>query len=801
MNNNDLISTLETGSIEVIKKSSAEITARIDDHKINEKEMIFLCQTILKVLPNAAPGIFTIINCIVQKVLNEKTPQTFPTDLIGALKPFLGKKKQDDAIETARQIIQKISPSAFWEFSGDYLGDKNPTLVLNITTFLNEFLTNDEDFKVGKNLNELIKNMTHTNADVRAISFNTTKIVYERKPKTIIKRIKEQIPGDADSIIAKLGSVENKEQVKKRPSAIAPSSSPSDVSKEDIINDLELEFEQHGMSIPPSTKQIKLTELEGKLDSKAEWEERFEAVKQIASICKGSTNKKETANEFKTIVASFLSCAVDARSTLAKEACLDIVVIAEALGKSLDKVSQSIIPYLLAKTNNGAAVIAQSSRLAIVNYVSHVYGKNTKSALIEGYQSKSEEARATIIEAMINATSCWSYDFTPDIVDVIEQAKMDKSEKVRNIANRFEPDADSVASSVSQTSRKSKIPQVTPRTSVKMPMKQQKEEETPAKQQRDEGKTPLKQQRDEGKTPVRKPQDEGKTPVRNQRNEGKTPAKQREEGKAPMKQQRDDGKTPSKQQREEGKTPMRFQKIDGKTPLRNSKDEDKTPLKTPKSVRGGVTPLKQQKPEKEVEEETEPKITFDDAVNDPDTNVLVEFLETQKPDLFGKMQDVIDVLCSEMKYPMPNKALKLVDILLSSYGSCMSSYLSIILDNLSEFPECGVPIINSLSRFFGEDPIALLLYSSKLPYIYPFILNHALRSKDIDTMVRAVLLAIQNDAYESNHGIIIDLLQRIYDQDKDKVEMMFSSIPVEKRKEIFPEIESKMPFVVCLFRN
>ena len=437
----------------------------------------------------------------------------------------------------------------------------------------------------------------------------------------------------------------------------------------------------------------------------------MESINKIVALCKGTTKHKETARDFRSVVNSFMDCATDARSALCKTACLGIAAIAAALGPSLDSCSDFIVPPLLSRTNHGTAVISESSRFAVINYCAKVYGKHTKSVLKIGYQSRSAEARSTVIQAMIAACNSWPREQSDGLPEIIMQATKDKNNKVREVATLFNQELSALTSAAQTPARQSFIP----------------------------SKTPLK-----------------------------TPA---------------------------GTTPY-------KTP-KNAQDEGITPMKRPKRKNDeGVTPMKESAPsEINLDDEVHEDIDLLDALNQEDTNAIVEFLETRKPDLFGYMQLVIDIICDEAQKEMPNNAPKLVQILTQNYGKYLYSFLNIFVDILPDDEKCGKPIIDSLISYFGEEPISYLLYESKQPYSYSYILNYALKTKDADRMAKAVLASIQNGAYEYNHVIIYEMFQKINDQDKSKLEYLFMCIPDDVRNSIFTEIESTFPELVNLFKD
>ena len=260
--------------------------------------------------------------------------------------------------------------------------------------------------------------------------------------------------------------------------------------------------------------------------------------------------------------------------------------------------------------------------------------------------------------------------------------------------------------------------------------------------------------------------------------------------------------TPARQSYIPTKTPA------GKTPFKSAKalrDEGITPVKMKALEDQGMTPLKESAPSEihldDDDDDEQINTDLNDIIEQDNINTLVEYIETKHPSLFGYMNMVIEVLCTEMQNEMPNLAARLLGLLAKDYENSLYCFINVILEMLPDNDKSGRPIIETLMATYGEGPISSLLYTSQHPYAYYYILSHALKSNDCNEMTNAVYRAIQNDAYEYNHVIIFELFQKIREQDQSKLEYLFMLIPVEMRKSIFTEIESQFPEIVELFKD
>ncbi|EAX94059.1 hypothetical protein TVAG_151060 [Trichomonas vaginalis G3] len=530
------------------------------------------------------------------------------------------------------------------------------------------------------------------------------------------------------------------------------SSTPSEMSTEDIISSLEVEFEFAGDDVIADDGLTKFTKFESKLKRTADWNDRLQAVTRIAALCKGTNNVKQSAAEFRTIVTSFVECLTDARSTLMKGACLALVTIAKSLKNHLDTSSFFIIPQLLDKTNNGAAVIAYSARFAVVNYVKYVYGKNTKATLENGITSPSEEARLTTLQAMIATISSWPESYSGRFQYFINQARTDKSSKIRSLASEYANE-----DSVSVFSTKS--------TASKIPIHKSKiTDSTSSKKSGIPTKTPA---RDNGVTPSKIPRCafNGTTPLRV-----------------------DNGMTPLK--------PLSV--LSTKSVKRAKEDDGKTPMKRHSDATEDFIP--DPEPFEDHEVTPEQKQTLDDIIAKSDIESLRNYIKQESPDLFGFLPPIIDILIAEMQKSSQISADFLTD-LCNFCASYLIPYVIDILTNLPSDEAAAKSIINVLSTAYGKQGVIRLLYSSEQPFVMPIILENALDNDDIDDQVRAVLATIKRDQYKNNVALVIDILQKIYEANKKLCIRTILNIPDDMRKSVLVDVETKLPELDEIFNG
>lgn len=534
-------------------------------------------------------------------------------------------------------------------------------------------------------------------------------------------------------------------------STTGTSAAPSEMSTEDIIANLEVEFDLAGEDIIPDDGIVSFRQFETKLKRKADWEERLQTVTRIASLCKGTDDPKKAAAEFRAIVPAFTECLLDARSTLMKGTCIALVSIAKSLGHRLDQCSFLLIPQLLDKTNNGTAFIAHTARFTVINFVKYVYGKNTKAALESNISSASEDVRYTTLQAMIATFSTWPESYAGCFQTYINSAKSDKSAKIRSLAAEFAND-DSI-SAVSAKSTASKIPIKQKLTDSNKSKKSSIPSQTPAK---DNGITPSKIPRCAfaGKTPLR--EDTGLTPLRPVSTHGKKAARAARED-------------------------------DGKTPMKKAAAENDDFIPDPE-------------PYEEHEISDEQKQAIEEVIAKNDAEVLSSYIEKESPDLFGFLPPVMDILIGEMQ-KSSKMSVKIVTQLCSLCPTYLSPYVIDILRYLSEDEQVGKSIISVLSTTYGEKGIMGLLYASELPWAFTMILEKAINSDDLAELTRAALGTIKRDLYSQNVSLVVDAIAKIDKISRKTAVRVLLAINEEQRISILADVGTKIPELDALFKD
>jgi hypothetical protein len=198
-------------------------------------------------------------------------------------------------------------------------------------------------------------------------------------------------------------------------------------------------------------------------------------------------------------------------------------------------------------------------------------------------------------------------------------------------------------------------------------------------------------------------------------------------------------------------------------------------------------------PEPEPQEEK----TLVQLIQEKDTAGIERLIaqSNPKPELIGRMQDVIDLVIMDLNEEEGiDVAISLLDLLCTHYGHSLYPFLTQLLLDLPEDEERGIRCLEHMSRVFGKLPLARLLRKSNLACANAFMLSVAEEVvTDADFQCRTVLAVILNGFYERFHNLIIFLLKRVYPTDPRKCEALLASIPVQDRNELLTEIQDQIP--------
>ena len=436
------INVISKAPADEIPSIFASISESMDRSQLSEKEMRELCSAILQKLPNSPPAVFRSSLSLCEKILDMKSyPATFPKSLLNALKaPLAAPKKpmREAALSLAKQLIDVLTPEAFWDIMFDCFASKSVVLKESALILLSHTLSSDASFRLGKMARPVFALLLDHSPELRQHSLQVVSAVYGRTPDKVEEALKKQFAGQADEIIAKLKGSGDGNNGKKQKETYASIVAQPQLSDAEIEAQLVSEFENPCPDIEPNSGACPFLKLEKTLKRSTDWRERMQGLETLVAHCRGCAKADVFLRGFRGVQDPFVECLTDARSTLSKFACLCLVAMANKLRNSMDQCTDLIIPPLLQRTNHGTAVIAKSSEYAVVKYVQAVCGKRIKQLLIEFAENASVEVRLTVIKSMVVAKDYWPPVMSEEFGDILYVKQRDPSEKVRALVGSIQ---------------------------------------------------------------------------------------------------------------------------------------------------------------------------------------------------------------------------------------------------------------------------------------------------------------------------------------------------------------------------
>ena len=436
------INAISKAASDAIPAIFASISESMTQNRLTEKEMEQLCNMMIQKLPNSPPAVSRAIFSMCDEVLESGSfPQTFPKSLLTVLKTVLGSQKKpmrDAALALAEKLISILTPDVFWEAMSDSLTSKSLFIRESALILINRTLAMDSEFKIGKMRSHIFSFLVDQSPELRQQSLLIVTTLHKKSPEKVEAALKKRFSTRANDIIAKLGGNTGQKGLKKPKETFASISSQPQLSDAEMEAQLVSDFDNPCPDIKANNNPCPFGQLEKMLKRSTDWQDRMQGLEILVAHCRGCQKPELFARDLRSIQDQFVDCLTDARSALCKFACLCLVAVANKLKNSLDQCSDWIIPPLLGKTNHGTAVIALSSGLAVMRYVSAVSGKRIRQILLDFADNGSVDVRVTVVKSMIIAQDKWPPGMSHEFADVLYAKQKDPSEKVRAIVGSLE---------------------------------------------------------------------------------------------------------------------------------------------------------------------------------------------------------------------------------------------------------------------------------------------------------------------------------------------------------------------------
>ncbi|KAL9641842.1 hypothetical protein ABK040_011827 [Willaertia magna] len=154
---------------------------------------------------------------------------------------------------------------------------------------------------------------------------------------------------------------------------IAVANNNSTNNGNEVILDLGEDSEVNPIYIKENDLPFEFEELNRSLnDSKSDWKNRLNSIRRIRGLIYGGAQEYQTFLTLLQIIKESLSKQlVDLRSTIVKESCLTLNLLAKTFGPRLESFSDHYVPILLKNTVVTIQIIAESSNNCIRTLITH----------------------------------------------------------------------------------------------------------------------------------------------------------------------------------------------------------------------------------------------------------------------------------------------------------------------------------------------------------------------------------------------------------------------------------------------
>ena len=442
------ISIIPKSTPDQISQILASISDSIKSGKLSKDEMDQLCNELVNLLKNSKPINSSVSYETIKNILSGEYPESFPNEVLLAIKPELGdskKKNRNLALNFANELIEKVTPTLFWNVMHDCLNNPNKYMKECALQLFHQTVLNFPDFKTAKYLRTIFSYLKENDNILRMIAYNITKELYFRRPEVVENLLNKQFSIAAKDTIAQLKS-EKVQQTKKSTgypkSYIEAQNTPQISSNQEIETELIQAFEELYPDYTPDSSACDFQSLKSNLKRSADWQDRMEALQILLKKARGTQKPDKFVKNIQIIQDEFTDCLTDQRSALFKSSCIVMVGLAQRFRGMLDQHSDWMINKVISKASNGTFIISKSAEFAVTGYIQFVQGKYAANAIKMNVTSSSQNSRMVALKAMIIARQCWTQGASKEFIQLIAKLKSDPDSEIRKLASN--PDISSI---------------------------------------------------------------------------------------------------------------------------------------------------------------------------------------------------------------------------------------------------------------------------------------------------------------------------------------------------------------------
>lgn len=724
------------------------ISETMESTNLSSKEIQQLCDAIIPLVNHQIPPVCSAAISIVHNIINtNKYPKDFPMKVLVELKKTVGhhkKKPRNIALNTTNELIPIITPEVFWDFFSDTISDKNNYLKESGLILFKQTLINFPEFKTKKYIKAVFANFKDQQQFTRQHTFNIAQILYQRNPSAVEKQLKNQFSFDADPIIAKL-----KEESQSDVSSVS--------SKSDKKSSTARQYSTASYTAAMNVPQLNSTEeIESQLIS--DFDQNAPDAKPDSNPCpfkRLETMLKKSADwqdrmEGLTILLSHARGTQDPSWFLR-----EMRTIQDQYSDCLSDLRAALCKYSCIVLVGLAQVFGSQLDIHSDWIIQSVFPKTNAGTL-----AISKAAEIAIVK----------------YVQFVQG---------KHIKNLLLANAENLSLSVKLTVVKAMI---VAKKFWTPSMSSEFDEILKRKAKSDKHKE-VREAAIAGEDGIIYIDFNLKSTISATTKKSKI-AKFSKTSTAKSNSKNDDKS--SEEQETDNIDNYDANNNEDIIEATDNINNDNIVADDSSSVYNNNENIKINNNE-----------VLTKLFEEKNTKALLDFIQNNKPDLFGKMQNVIDLIILDLNEEegIENAAALLKEVC-ENYKLLVSEYIQQLLVDLPEDEKYGMECLYTLSKAFGELQMAKLLRQSNLSYASEFILNVAEKiPNDIDFQSSAVLNAIARGQYEKNHLTIFGIVKNIYDKDPVKCESLFMAMPAKEREEILEEYRYQLPTIYSFFYN
>ena len=190
-------------------------------------------------------------------------------------------------------------------------------------------------------------------------------------------------------------------------------------------------------------------------------------------------------------------------------------------------------------------------------------------------------------------------------------------------------------------------------------------------------------------------------------------------------------------------------------------------------------------------------------IESKNVEAIASFIEKTKCDIFKFISQIMKLIYESFDNNTNlEDSAHLLSLIFQNYKHIMYPYLKELLHHLPNDPIYSQIIITIISKAFGEETTAKLMFIAKTIYACSFLMQYAEKNvNNIEFACKAIRFAIENGWFPQYCEQIINLLTQINTINPTKIEALVSSLTENNQKVFLSLIKTKLPSLYEMFNS